>query len=76
VNSFVTAPTSDLAASEELVSDGLLSVKAAAGFLDISRSKLYELMDQGELAYVKIGKSRRIPRQALINLAAGNLVQR
>jgi len=48
---------------EDLVSEGLLKIREAAEFLKLSRSRLYELMDAGELAYVKIGRSRRVPRR-------------
>ena len=58
---------------EALVTEGLLTVKEAAAFLSISRSKLYELMDHGELPFVKIGRSRRVPRQAVVELAARGL---
>ncbi len=57
----------------ELVADGLLVVSKAADFLGLSRSKIYALMDSGELVYVKLGRARRIPRRALIELAAANL---
>jgi len=58
---------------DELVGDGLVSVPAGAAFLAISRSTIYVLMDQGVLPYVKFGRARRIPRRALIELAARNL---
>ncbi len=57
----------------ELVADGLLTVREAAAFLRISRSSLYATMDRGELAFVKLGRSRRIPRRALVELAASGL---
>ena len=56
-----------------LVEDGLLSIAAASQFYNISRSKLYELMDVGELAYVKLGRARRIPKRALVECAARHL---
>ena len=56
-----------------LVEDGLLKVSEAATFLRLSRSTLYTLMDQGELPFVKLGRSRRIPKRALIELAAREL---
>ena len=56
-----------------LVADGLLTVQEAAGFLRVSRSTIYLLMDRGELAFVKLGRSRRIPRLAVIELAAREL---
>ncbi|MBE3597535.1 MAG: helix-turn-helix domain-containing protein [Limnochordaceae bacterium] len=60
--------------AEQLVADGLLTVKQAAEFLGISRSQVYALMERGELPYVKIGSSRRIPKRALIAFAARHLV--
>lgn len=53
--------------------DGLVSIPAAAVFLGLGKSKLYDLMDSGELIYVKIGKARRIPKRALIDLARAHL---
>jgi len=58
---------------EEVVRDGLLSVPETGRFLSLSRSKVYLLMERGDLAYVKIGRARRIPRRAVIELAARNL---
>ena len=42
----------------------------------LGRAKLYKMMEQGELAYVKIGRARRIPRGALVDVAVSGLVQR
>ena len=58
---------------EALVADGLMTVREAAEFLRLSRSSVYALMDHGELAFVKLGRSRRIPRRALVELAASGL---
>ncbi len=68
-------PADSMAVREraDLVADGLVTVQEATQFLSISRSKLYELMDNGELKFVKLGRSRRIPRHALIDLAASGL---
>lgn len=38
----------------------LCTIGTVAKFLAISRSKTYQMMDNGELPYVKLGKSRRI----------------
>jgi excisionase family DNA binding protein len=57
-----------------VVADGLVTVGEAARFLGIGRSKLYSLMDAGELAFVKLGRARRVPRAALVKLAEANLV--
>jgi excisionase family DNA binding protein len=48
-------------------------VPEAARFLSISRSKLYEMMDKGELAYVKLGRCRRIRRRELTDLVSRKL---
>ena len=53
-----------------LVEDGLMRVREACEFLRLSRSSVYALMDHGELAFVKLGRSRRIPRRAVVELAA------
>jgi excisionase family DNA binding protein len=69
--------SSELADScEALVADGMLTVDQAREFLALSRSTIYELMESGKLPYVKFGRSRRIPRRALIAAAAGALVAR
>ncbi len=59
---------------EKIVSDGLASLPESVRFLSISRSKLYAVMERGELPYVRIGRCRRIPRRALIEFAAAHLV--
>lgn len=43
----------------------LLRTEAACRWLDIGRTKLFELIANGELATVKVGRSRRIPVRAL-----------
>jgi excisionase family DNA binding protein len=58
---------------DDLVADGLLTVAEATSFLSVSRSTLYGLMDQGRLAWVKIGRARRVPKRALVALASANL---
>ncbi len=56
-----------------LVEDGLMTVAEAARFLRLSRSTLYAIMDRGELRFAKIGRSRRIPKRAVVELAARDL---
>ncbi len=69
----IEAEHSDPQDPEAMCSAGLLTVKGAAEFLSVSRSKLYELMNGGELWFVKIGRSRRIPLRAVVELAARGL---
>jgi excisionase family DNA binding protein len=43
----------------------LLTVEAAAERIQIGRTRFYELMDSGAIESVHIGRSRRIPVEAL-----------
>ncbi len=60
-------------AGQALLRDGLMTIPETAVFLRLSRSTIYGLMERGELPYVCIGSSRRIPRRALVDLAASHL---
>ena len=44
----------------------LYTVEDAADALRLSRSKVYEEMAAGRLESVKVGRSRRIPRGAIV----------
>ena len=46
----------------------LLTPEEAAEVLNIGRDKVYKLIRTGELASVKIGKSRRVPTDAVHQL--------
>lgn len=59
--------------TEELLADGCINIGEGCRFLSCSRSTLYGLMERGELAFVKIGRSRRVPKRALLELAARHL---
>lgn len=50
----------------------LLTVADAAALLGLSRSTVYQLMESGRLAYVRIGRARRIPRGSLLELTTRN----
>jgi excisionase family DNA binding protein len=47
----------------------LYSPNFAAKVLDISRSKIYDLMKSGALRYVTIGADRRIPADEIQRIA-------
>jgi excisionase family DNA binding protein len=66
----------EMSRARGLVDDGLVSIKEAAAFLRISVASLYTLMGRGQLGFVKLGRSRRIPRKALVELAARYFVGR
>jgi excisionase family DNA binding protein len=57
-----------------LVADGLDRIPEVSRFLGISRSQIYALMDSGMLPYVRIGRSRRVPHRAVVELAQRNLI--
>ena len=71
ISAAVCAALSTPAIAIEL--DGLMTVKEVMDFLKISRGKLYSLMSDGSLQYVTIGRSRRIPRRAVVELALRGL---
>jgi excisionase family DNA binding protein len=60
--------------NEVMVADGLLNIRQACDFLQVSRSSLYSLMESGALPYTKIARSRRVPKLALVRLATDGLV--
>lgn len=47
----------------------LLTAVEAAELLHIGRSKVYDLIRNGDLVSVKIGKLRRVPRSAVHDYA-------
>ena len=48
----------------------LLTVREAAKVLGIGRSTLYEVMASGAIESVVMGRSRRVPHEALISFVA------
>jgi excisionase family DNA binding protein len=67
----------DASTSNEFVVNGnatqplLLTAEQAAASLAICRTKVYELLRNGELESVQIGASRRIPADALAEYVEG-----
>ncbi len=56
--------------------DRLVTVPQAAERLALSRSKVYLMMDRGDLPYVVIGRSRRIAMADLADFIARHRVGR
>ena len=48
----------------------------AAEALRVSRSKVYELMNRGAIPWVRVGKVRRVPVEALRQLIRTRVVDR
>jgi excisionase family DNA binding protein len=69
-STIVSALTPDLAPAPIRL---LLTSPEAAASLGISRSLVYELVQMGTIATVKIGRSRRVPVVALEDFIAQQL---
>jgi len=54
---------------------GALSIQSAASFSGLARSRLYELIDRHEIASLKVGRRRLIPRAELIRYLADHVEQ-
>jgi excisionase family DNA binding protein len=48
----------------------VLTVREAASILRVGRNQLYQAIGRGQLRSVRIGRSIRIPKQALLDLLA------
>lgn len=56
------------------VHDRLLRISEAALFLAVSRSSIYQLMEHGQLPYVKVGRARRVRQQDLDQFVLARLI--
>jgi excisionase family DNA binding protein len=63
-----------LAQTQDQPKPRLITVAEAQRRTSFSRSFIYKLMDTGQLAYCRIGRSRRIPADSLDALIAQNTV--
>jgi excisionase family DNA binding protein len=55
---------------------GFFTVPETVAYLRLSRAKIHAMMENKELAYVKFGKCRRVPRGAVQELVERCLVVR
>lgn len=66
------------ASVSKLLDSGLMSVRSAATWLDVSRTTLWRMMDAGELPFCYMegrgSMSRRIPKAALLDWASKRLI--
>lgn len=51
----------------------LVTVEEAAILLSLGRTMVYELVRRGDLASIKVGRTRRIPYAALLEFVRGQL---
>ncbi len=61
--------------SEQTERRALGTVPEVASFLNMSRAKIYLMMEQGLLPYVKLGKNRRVKWEDVDRLVQGCTVQ-
>lgn len=54
-----------------MITKELLTPREAAEVMSVSRSRVYELVASGRLRSVRIGRSRRVPAQAITDFIAG-----
>lgn len=54
---------------------GLATVPEVSRFLHVSRAKVYAMMSRAEIAYCKIGKSRRLRWEDVDRLVEAGMVQ-
>ena len=72
MRSFDDLPTAALLAPQRRSTPPLLLTPAeAADSLRLNRSTIYELMGQGRLPSIRIGRARRIPVQAIRDFLVG-----
>ena len=64
-----------MSVARDRTTKGLTRVSEAAKFLAVSRAKVYQMMTAGELDYVKLGKSRRVPWDAVEAVVEKNTVR-
>ena len=53
----------------------LQKVKQVAQRLNISRAYVYQLMERGQLPFVKLGSARRVPADAVERLAREGTIE-
>lgn len=53
----------------------LYTPREAAALLSLSRTTLYELMGSGALAFIRIGRARRLPASSLETFVQGSLAR-
>lgn len=57
-----------------MLAGGLDRVTDVARFLKVSTALVYLLMNRGILPYTTIGRCRRVPHRAVVELATKNMV--
>jgi hypothetical protein len=62
------------AAAKQLCEEGMFTMAEAMAHSKLSRSELYAAMNRNELATVKFGKRRLVPKRSLTAMLAAKLV--
>jgi excisionase family DNA binding protein len=70
LTSVIDYPTVTIMQSDQKLA---YTVNAAAAALDISRSKMYDLMKQGNISFICIGSVRRIPYSEIVRVSTNGI---
>jgi len=68
---FVHGSTGKFMNSTETLADGAMTLQKASEFSGIGRTKLFQLIREGTLPVLKVGRRTLVPRKALVELLAG-----
>ena len=58
---------------QDALADGLMTILQVAQFAQVTRSTVYNWLNHSGLPSVKVGKTRRIPRRALLDFLREHL---
>ncbi|GEM_PF-910790 len=75
VSSLFTAMLAPLTAHVAGEHAAYLRAPEVATFLNISRTQAYRLIENGTLPHIRLGRSVRVPRRALLDYLARNEVR-
>lgn len=75
VSSLLTATLTPLTAHVATEHPAYLRAPEVAVFLSISRTQAYRLIENGTLPHIRLGRSVRVPRRALLDYLARNEVR-
>jgi len=70
-NPLRTIQTSSPPIPDEMLVQGVVTARESAEFLGISRTTLWDLMDQGDLVWLRLRGRRMVPRRALVDYLSG-----
>jgi excisionase family DNA binding protein len=67
-------PITAFGAGYDLYNDELLTTAQVAGVMNVSRMTVYRMIDAGELPATRVRRGKRVPRQAVVDYLAGQVI--